>query len=1021
MLSALYSGHLIIYNWEEQLSVKTIEVCPNIVIRCAKFIPQKEWVICGSDDFSIRVFNYHTTEKIKQFEAHTDFIRHIAVHPSLPLVLSASDDTTVRLWDWTADWARVASFEGHGHYVMMCQWNPKDPHIFATASLDRSIKIWGTQSTVAGASWNKFLSSSPTGLVLQPHFSLLGHEGGVNCLEYATSGDKPYIVSGSDDSTVRVWDYQTKQCVTVLSGHTKPVVSASFHPYLPIILSGGEDTLVNVWHATTYRLESSLNYAMGRVWRVSSDHLSNAVALATDEGTVVIQLGSEKPVASMQGGKIVMAKATEIQTVNVRLTDESLFSDGERLPLSVKDMGACEVFPQTISHHPNGRLIAVCGDGEYVVYTAQALRNKAYGKAVDFVWSSEGHYAVRSDTGVVTLFHHFKEHKSINLPFHVEELFGGRLVGVRGVDFICFYDWNDFRLVRRIDVHPHGVYWKESGTAVVLACQDSFFVLEYNENAVAQAWSNNPEPTADEDGVQEAFELEREISERLESGVWVADCFAFTTSRLRLQTLISGLLDTTAFLDRPAWLLGYLPETNRLYLIDRQLSVISYKLHLSLIQYQTAICRRDFDTATQIFKEIPVSLHNKVAKFLEAQGHQQTALEVTKDLDHKFELARSLGNLELCANVIREAQQAAAARSGETPYHFRAGATTATGGVPVPHSDGALYRTQWKQLGDLALERGLIPLSVACFQEAQDVNGLLLIYSSIGDAKGLKATADLAAKLGKANVAVMAYLLLKDVDNCIKTLVVANRVPEAALFARTYAPSRLPAVTKLWKAKLREAKHEAVADALADPEKNPDLFSGLNEAIEKEKLFRQGIQQAQHQQSTEPVSMDIDTAASSLSLETESPRPETRNAHQQSSLNTASQRESLAPSSNASDSNNFTASFTSSVESVPDFQLLNAAKSVDLMTVAPASTTEARFSEPPTAARVEGTSLPIDLLEEPAPLDDDDVCATIQSDFVVQNDSAVMSPLFATATKPSLDDLPDATLDTDGPPFIELL
>lgn len=111
---------------------------------------------------AIRVFNYHTTEKvlvvrifayqllsdafklfdqIKQFDAHADFIRYIAVHPSLPLVLSVSDDMTARLWDWAADWARVATFEGHTHYVMVCEWNPKDPHIFATASLDRSIKV----------------------------------------------------------------------------------------------------------------------------------------------------------------------------------------------------------------------------------------------------------------------------------------------------------------------------------------------------------------------------------------------------------------------------------------------------------------------------------------------------------------------------------------------------------------------------------------------------------------------------------------------------------------------------------------------------------------------------------------------------------------------------------------------------------------------------------------------------------------------------------------------------------------
>lgn len=66
-----------------------------------------------------------------------------------------------------------------------------------------------------------------------------------------------------------------------------------------------------------------------------------------------------------------MAKGSEIQTVNVKLVDDLLFGDGERLLLPLKDLGACEIFPQSLSHHPNGRLIAICGDGEYVIYTSQ--------------------------------------------------------------------------------------------------------------------------------------------------------------------------------------------------------------------------------------------------------------------------------------------------------------------------------------------------------------------------------------------------------------------------------------------------------------------------------------------------------------------------------------------------------------------------------------------------------------------------------------------------------------------------
>lgn len=48
----------------------------------------------------VRVYNYNTMDKVKAFEAHTDYIRSIAVHPTLPYLLTCSDDMLIKLWDW---------------------------------------------------------------------------------------------------------------------------------------------------------------------------------------------------------------------------------------------------------------------------------------------------------------------------------------------------------------------------------------------------------------------------------------------------------------------------------------------------------------------------------------------------------------------------------------------------------------------------------------------------------------------------------------------------------------------------------------------------------------------------------------------------------------------------------------------------------------------------------------------------------------------------------------------------------
>ena len=106
IIAGLYTGSVIIWNYETEALVKTFEVT-EVPVRSVAFIARKNWFVCGSDDFHLRVYNYNTQERIAAFEAHPDYIRCLAVHPTQSLVLTGSDDMTIKLWDWDKSWKCV--------------------------------------------------------------------------------------------------------------------------------------------------------------------------------------------------------------------------------------------------------------------------------------------------------------------------------------------------------------------------------------------------------------------------------------------------------------------------------------------------------------------------------------------------------------------------------------------------------------------------------------------------------------------------------------------------------------------------------------------------------------------------------------------------------------------------------------------------------------------------------------------------------------------------------------------------
>ena len=100
------------------------------------------------------IFNYNTSELVKEISAHGDYIRCLIVHTTLPYVLSCSDDLSIKLWDWENNWKEINTYDDHEHYIMDMSLNPKDSNLFASASLDKTIKIWHISTTKANSDYS---------------------------------------------------------------------------------------------------------------------------------------------------------------------------------------------------------------------------------------------------------------------------------------------------------------------------------------------------------------------------------------------------------------------------------------------------------------------------------------------------------------------------------------------------------------------------------------------------------------------------------------------------------------------------------------------------------------------------------------------------------------------------------------------------------------------------------------------------------------------------------------------------
>lgn len=260
LFKSLYRRHYMIRKSWTSGKVKPGHVAfaahPRHVITCLQFDDDK--IITGSDDTLIHVYDTNTGKLRTKLEGHEGGVWALQYEGNT--LVSGSTDRSVRVWDIQKGIC-TQTFFGHtstvrclqilmptntgklqdGQPVMM----PAKPLII-TGSRDSQLRVW----RLPEAGSRRYIQTGPPASDDQcPYFIriLAGHTHSVRAI--SAHGDT--LVSGSYDSTVRVWRISTGEQRHILHGHSQKVYSVVLDHARNRCISGSMDSLVKIWDLDT--------------------------------------------------------------------------------------------------------------------------------------------------------------------------------------------------------------------------------------------------------------------------------------------------------------------------------------------------------------------------------------------------------------------------------------------------------------------------------------------------------------------------------------------------------------------------------------------------------------------------------------------------------------------------------------------------------------------------------------------------------------------------------------------------
>lgn len=221
-------------------------------IMSALFHPKEDLIVSAAQDQTVRVWDIsalrkggpstHVPNTFDSFdsiatvkyvlEGHDRGVNYAAFHPTLPLIISCSDDRQVKLWRMsdTKAW-EVDTCRGHFNNVSMAIFHPRH-ELMLSAGEDKTIRVWDMTKRTSIQTFRREHDRF-WALAAHPNLNLFaaGHDSGL--IVFKLERERPAFSLYNDtvyyirDKYVRQYDLNTGADVGVLS------VRKLGNPHLP--------------------------------------------------------------------------------------------------------------------------------------------------------------------------------------------------------------------------------------------------------------------------------------------------------------------------------------------------------------------------------------------------------------------------------------------------------------------------------------------------------------------------------------------------------------------------------------------------------------------------------------------------------------------------------------------------------------------------------------------------------------------------------------------------------------------